>query len=201
MKGPTILGVLVISVMSALMANILINDGMDHGVGFDVFNAGASNPWQLFINNDLVTGLLFMCGWMLFREKGGRVIDTVCWIWMVMWWGNIIVAAYVLRAVWQSEGDWNRFFLGRRAGALRPIGFALPWRGLSVLLAVAVALWTAGGDLRSGPRLRADCAHLFAIGRPGPNFAYPLVLCLHQFSLPTGGTYVRTDVQRHPQRY
>jgi hypothetical protein len=142
MKGPTILGLLVIAVMSTLMANILIHDGMDHGVGFDVFNAGAGNPWQLFINNDLVTGLLFMCGWIIFREKGGRVIDTVCWVWMVLWWGNIIVAAYVLRAAWQSAGDWSRFFLGQRTGALRPLGVAVPLRVLFVLLAVAVAVWT-----------------------------------------------------------
>ena len=142
MKGPTILGILVITVMSALMANILIYDGMDHGVGFDVFNAGAGNPWQLFINNDLVTGLLFMCGWIIFREIGGRLIDTICWVWMVLWWGNIIVAVYVLRAVWQSTGDWNRFFLGRRAGALRPIGFVAPLRALCVLVAVAAAIWT-----------------------------------------------------------
>lgn len=143
MKGPTILGWLVIIVMSILMANILIHDGMDHGVGFDVFLAGAGNPWQLFINNDLVTGLLFMCGWMIFREKGGRAIDVICWVWMVMWWGNIIVAAYVLRAVWQSAGDWHRFFLGQRAGSLRPVTFAPQMRVLFGLMAVAVALWTA----------------------------------------------------------
>lgn len=142
MKGPAILGLLVITVMSALMANILIHDGMDHGVGFDVFNAGVHDPWQLFINNDLVTGLLFMCGWIIFREKGGRRIDTVCWVWMVLWWGNIIVATYVLRAVWQSTGDWSRFYLGRRAGPLRPISFAPPLYVPFALLAVAVAIWT-----------------------------------------------------------
>ena len=142
MKGPRILGWLVIAVMSVLMANILVNDSMDHGVGFDVFNAGAGNPWQLFINNDLVTGLLFMSGWILFREKGGRIIDRICWVWMVMWWGNIVVAAYVLRAAWQAQGDWLRFFLGTRAGALRARKIPGGARILSVALAVIVAGWT-----------------------------------------------------------
>lgn len=143
MKAPKIMGWLVILVMGGLMANILVNDSMTHGVGFDVFNAGASNPWQLFINNDLVTGLLFMCGWMIFREKGGRVLDTVCWVWMVMWWGNIIVAAYILRAAFQADGDWSRFFLGARAGSLRPIAIPAPARLLFILLAAGTLLWTA----------------------------------------------------------
>ncbi|MEJ7935301.1 hypothetical protein WG907_13685 [Sphingobium sp. AN558] len=152
MTAPRLLGWLVIAIMSVLMANILIHDGMDHGVGFDTFAAGASNPWQLFINNDLVTGLLFMCGWIILRERGGRVIDTIAWVWMVMWWGNIIVGVYVLRAAWQagagqagtgqSGGDWHRFFLGRHAGSLPPVTIAAPLRMLAALAALAVAIWT-----------------------------------------------------------
>ncbi|WP_327753829.1 hypothetical protein VVT58_19075 (plasmid) [Sphingobium sp. SJ10-10] len=143
MKGPQILGCLVIAVMGALMINILIHDGMDHGVGFDVFLAGAGDPWQLFINNDLVTGLWFMCGWIILRERGGRVIDRVAWVWMVLWWGNIIVAAYVLRAAWQSGGDWQRFFLGRQAGTVRETGMPPIVRVGSGLAGVAVILWLA----------------------------------------------------------
>ncbi len=142
MTAPRILGWLVIAIMSVLMANILIHDGMDHGVGFDTFAAGATNPWQLFINNDLVTGLFFMCGWIILRERGGRVIDTIAWVWMVMWWGNIIVGVYVLRAVWQSDGDWHRFFLGRHAGSLPPVTIAAPLRMLAALAALAVASWS-----------------------------------------------------------
>lgn len=143
MKGPQILGWVVIVVMGSLMANILIHDGMDHGAGFDVFLAGAGDPWQLFINNDLVTGLWFMCGWIILRERGGRVIGTVAWVWMVMWWGNIIVASYILRAAWQSAGDWPRFFLGRHAGALRQTGLSSIIRAGSGVIAIAVMLWLA----------------------------------------------------------
>lgn len=144
MRGPQLLGAFVILVMGVLMANILIHDGMDHGVGFDVFLAGTGDPWQLFINNDLVTGLLFMCGWIMLRERGGRVIDTVAWVWMVMWWGNIVVGAYVLRAAWQSGGAWPRFFLGRHAGVFRGVGLPVLVRGLAGLGAIGVALWLAG---------------------------------------------------------
>lgn len=143
MKAPYWLGGFVILLMSVLMANILINDGMDHGVGFDVFLAGSGSPWQLFINNDLVTGLLFTCGWIIFREKGSRTIDTVAWVWMVLWWGNIIIGAYVIRAACQARGDWSLFFLGRRAGALAPVAIGTPLRILAVLGAIATTLWTA----------------------------------------------------------
>lgn len=143
MAAPRILGWLVIVIMSVLMGNILLHDGMDHGVGFDVFLAGAGDPWQLFINNDLVTGLLFMCGWIILREKGGRVIDTVAWVWMVLWWGNIIVGVYVLRAAWQAGGDWHRFFLGRHAAPLPQVTIGAPLRLLSALAAMVVAAWAA----------------------------------------------------------
>ncbi|WP_313806873.1 hypothetical protein [Sphingobium sp.] len=143
MRSPQILSCLVIAVMGSLMMNILIHDGMDHGVGFDVFLAGAGDPWQLFINNDLVTGLWFMCGWIVLRERGGRVMDVVAWVWMVLWWGNIIVAAYVLRAAWQSGGDWSCFFMGRHAGPSRQAVPSFLVRTGSGLAAIAVALWLA----------------------------------------------------------
>jgi hypothetical protein len=149
MKGPVILSCIVIAIMSALMANILINDSMSHGVGFDVFFA-ARDPWQMFINNDLVTGLLFMCGWIILREKGGRTIDTIAWVLMVLWWGNVIVAAYVLRASWQSGGDWTRFFLGRHAGPLPRVVFAMPLRVVSGAAAAVVAVWTVRSVINVG---------------------------------------------------
>lgn len=176
MMAPRILGWLVIVIMSSLAVNILINDGMDHGVGFDTFASGAGDPWQLFINNDLVAGLLFMCGWIILREKGGRVIDTVAWVWMVLWWGNIIVGVYVLRAAWQAGGDWHRFFLGRRAGALPSVTIGAQLRILSGLAALAVAAWTVHAILAT------DVA-------PIPTFGYvlgfgPIVLTFLLFALP-----------------
>jgi hypothetical protein len=71
------------------------------------------------------------------------VIDTVAWVWMVMWWGNIVVGAYVLRAAWQSGGDWGRFFMGRHTGVLRGIGLPVFVRGLAGVGAIGVALWLA----------------------------------------------------------
>ncbi len=142
MTGVRILAWIVIAIMGVNMANVILNGGMDHGVGFDTFLAGASNPWQLFINNDLVTGLLFMVGWIILRERGGRVMDVVAWVWMVMWWGNIVVAVYVLRAVGQARGNWSRFFLGRMAGVIDDAPSGVPIRMMCGVGALAVLAWT-----------------------------------------------------------
>lgn len=176
MKGVRILAWVVIAIMGANLANVVLNGGMDHGVGFDTFLAGSTNPWQLFINNDLVTGLLLATGWMICRERGARTLDVVAWVWMVMWWGNIVVAAYVLLAERQSGGDWRRFLLGRREGALPALRLGPVVRGVSGLLALATAVWTVTGIVAGG----------FA---PIPTFGYvmgfaPVVLSFLLIALP-----------------
>lgn len=191
MKAARILALVVIAIMGANMANVLLNSGMHHGVGFDTFLAGSGDPWQLFINNDLVTGLLFMVGWMIFREKGGRTLGTVAWVWMAMWWGNIVVAAYVLRAAGQANGDWSRFFLGRRAGVATVFSPAAPIRALCALSAITVLIWTIFGIRAAG----------FS---PIPTFGYimgfaPIVLSFALVALPprrdiSGNDHVRAHV-------
>lgn len=180
MKAPQILGGLVIAVMGSLMLNILVHDGMDHGVGFDTFLAGTGNPWQLFINNDLVTGLWFMCGWIILRERGGRMIDLVAWLWMVLWWGNIIVGAYVVRAAWQSGGDWSRFFMGRQAGMLREAAVSPAVRIVSALAALAVALWLARSVSTAGGEGIAIAGYLLGF--------LPIILSLLLLAFPAGSS-------------
>lgn len=140
----------VIVLMLANGANVAINSGFDHGVGFDTFLAGQADPWRMFIGNDLVSGLLFAVSWMIFREKGGRAIDIVAWVWMVMWWGNVVVAIYVLRAVARSGGDWQIFLQGRRAGQ-RPASLLPATQRLCCAAgALAVAIWLAIAIPRTG---------------------------------------------------
>jgi hypothetical protein len=150
MKGVRVLAWIVIAIMGANMANVSLNSGFGHGAGFDTFLAGASDPWQLFINNDLVTGLLFMVGWIILRERGGRGLDTLAWCWMVMWWGNIVVAVYVLRAAGQAQGDWGRFFMGRSTGEMPAAPLSSMARLLCGLAALGVLAWTGWGILATG---------------------------------------------------
>jgi hypothetical protein len=174
MKTVKSLALLVLVGMLANLVHVVLESGMNHGVGMDTFLAGASDPWQLFINCDLVAGLLLTVAWIAFRERGSGRLQTVAWIWMALWWGNVVVAAYVLRAAHESRGDWPLFFMGRNApgAALRQPTPAkpLPVRVLSLLLAAVTTICVLAGIRATG----------FA---PLPTFGYvagfaPIVLTL-----------------------
>jgi hypothetical protein len=153
MKAVKIIAGLVFLIMCGNVVNVSLNSGMGHGAGFDTFLAGGRDPWQTFINNDLVMGLVFTMSWVIFRERGGRVLNTVAWVWMAAWWGNIVIADYVLRAVYQADGDWPRFFMGRHApGAASPAALHLPLtvRALCGLGAAAAAVYLAVGLRQTG---------------------------------------------------
>ncbi|NWK97867.1 hypothetical protein DM806_19845 [Sphingobium lactosutens] len=184
---------IVIVIMGANMANVLLNSGLHHGVGFDTFLAGSGDPWQLFINNDLVTGLLFMVCWIALREKGGRLLDIIAWIWMVMWWGNVVVAVYILRAAGQSDGDWQRFFLGRRAGLVGASSVPAAGRAFCGLAAFLVSVWLIWSVRAVG---------FAAI----PTFGYvlgflPIILSFALVAFPargipvSGGSHVHAEIQ------
>jgi hypothetical protein len=149
MKIVKAVALLVLVVMLANLFNVALNSGMSHGVGMDTFLAGVSDPWQSFINCDLVAGLLLMAVWIGFRERRGRRIQTIAWIWMAMWWGNVVVAAYVLRAANESGGDWSIFFMGRNAPGVvidQPAAEnPLSLRVLFALAAVGVTTFVLGG--------------------------------------------------------
>ncbi|WP_340316822.1 hypothetical protein [Rhizorhabdus argentea] len=139
MAGFKWVAILVVAVMAILGAQVLINDSLGHGAGLDVFLAGTKSPWQAFINQDLVSGLLFAVAWLIYREQPGRAIDTIAWVWMAMWWGNIVVAAYVLLALRQSNGDPQRFFMGARGG-----GLAQAWLSPNMVVRAILLLLAAG---------------------------------------------------------
>jgi hypothetical protein len=151
MKSVRFVACIVIALMGANMANVALRSGFDHGVGFDTFLAGARDPWQQFIDNDLVSGLLFSIGWIIFRERAGRAIDTVAWVWMALWWGNIVVAVYVLVAARQSAGDAKRFFFGRTAGPLTSTPLTSASRIASGALAIGVAVFLGIEIVRVAP--------------------------------------------------
>jgi hypothetical protein len=128
MKTVRIIAGVLIAIMSGNLVNVAVNGGFNHGMGLDTFLAGVRDPWQVFINTDLVVGLVLTISWIVFRERGGRAIDTLIWVWMVAWWGNIVVAAYVIRAASQAGNqagsDWSIFFMGKNAPGFKDAGAA-----------------------------------------------------------------------------
>lgn len=134
------LALAVIVLMVILMANILINDSFMAGIGMDRFIAGLADPWQTFIGFDMMAGLLLMAGWIIYRQSGARGLDTLVWVLLINWWGNIIVGGYILVALAQSRGDPARFFMGARAGPLAKLWRPTPLvRGLCLICAAGSA--------------------------------------------------------------
>lgn len=138
-----ILSVGIIILMSVLIGNILINDGFNSGLGMDRFIDGLKDPWQAFIGFDMMSGLFLMFGWIIYRQRGAPVFETITWVLLGNWWGNIVIATYILVALRQSGGEPARFFMGSRAGSLRAVWEAppLPLRGPCLIGAAGTAFY------------------------------------------------------------
>lgn len=145
MQRVKILGASVIILMSVLMGNILIHDSFNTGIGMDRFIDALKDPWQAFIGFDMMSGLFLMFGWIVYRQKGERLIETLTWILLANWWGNIVVAAYILVALRQANGDAAKFFMGSRTGPLRAVwGMPSPVvKSLCILGAVSTSIYAA----------------------------------------------------------
>ncbi len=76
-----------------------------------------ANPWGVVSFVDLYVGFALFSIWIAFRET--NVALAVMWILLMMVLGFFTGAVYVLIALYRSDGDWVRFFLGGRAEMLR----------------------------------------------------------------------------------
>ncbi len=87
--------------------------------GFTVGNFSAegarllSMPWGIVSLVDLYVGFsLFSC-WIIFREKAW--LPSIIWVVLMMVLGFWTGALYTFLALHGSDGDWTRFWYGRRA--------------------------------------------------------------------------------------
>jgi hypothetical protein len=87
--------------------------------GFVVGDFGAegqvllSMPWGIVSMVDLYVGFTLFSGWIIYREKSP--IRSVVWVILMMVLGFFTASLYVLIALQTSDGDWHRFWMGRRA--------------------------------------------------------------------------------------
>jgi hypothetical protein len=73
-----------------------------------------SMPWGIVSMVDLYTGFVLFSGWIVYREKSA--LRSVIWVVAMMVLGFWAGSLYALIALFNSKGDWKRFWLGRRAG-------------------------------------------------------------------------------------
>lgn len=87
--------------------------------GFTVGNFSAegarlmSMPWGIVSLVDLYVGFALFSCWIVYREKAW--LPSIVWVVLMMVLGFWAGALYSLIALRTSHGDWNRFWLGKRA--------------------------------------------------------------------------------------
>lgn len=74
-------------------------------------------PWGIVSLIDLYTGFILFAGWIVYREPS--LLRALPWVVAMMVLGFWAGSLYVLIALLRSEGDWSRFWLGRRPADIR----------------------------------------------------------------------------------
>ena len=82
----------------------------------DFFGEGSilmSLAWGKVSLVDVYIGFFLFSGWVLFREE--RLLVAIFWISLIMVLGNFITCLYVTIALFNSRGNTNWFWLGKRS--------------------------------------------------------------------------------------
>ncbi len=70
-------------------------------------------PWGIVSLVDLYVGFAIFSCWIVFRERAW--LPSIVWVVLMMVLGFWTGALYTLIALRTSNGDWNRFWYGKRA--------------------------------------------------------------------------------------
>lgn len=82
----------------------------------DFFKEGAvlvDMAWGMVTLVDLYLGLLLFSVWVIWREKNKKT--GLLWSVLVLLLGNMFSCLYVLKALYQAEGNMHRFWLGEHS--------------------------------------------------------------------------------------
>ncbi len=103
----------------ALLAFLIMLGAITYGfVAGDFSREGGvllSLAWGRVTMIDLYLMFFIFCGWIIFRERS--VLPSLIWIILMMGLGALTASFYVLLALYQSKGDLQKFWFGRRAGS------------------------------------------------------------------------------------
>ena len=87
--------------------------------GFTVGNFGSdgaellANPWGIVSMVDLYTGFILFSAWIVFRERS--IPRSILWVVLMMVLGFFTASLYVFITSSTSDGDWTKFWMGKRA--------------------------------------------------------------------------------------
>ncbi|MGB2963624.1 MAG: DUF1475 family protein [Anaerolineales bacterium] len=71
------------------------------------------NPWGVVSLVDLYTGFTLFSAWIIYREK--TILPSLIWVVLMMVLGFFTASLYVFITLNQSNGDWQKFWMGKRA--------------------------------------------------------------------------------------
>ena len=71
------------------------------------------NPWGIVSLIDLYTGFTLFSVWIVYRERS--FLSSLFWVVLMMVLGFFTASLYVLIALMQSKGDWQLFWMGKKA--------------------------------------------------------------------------------------
>jgi cytochrome bd-type quinol oxidase subunit 2 len=72
-----------------------------------------SMPWGIVSLVDLYVGFALFSGWVVYREES--LVRAAAWVLFIMVLGFFAASLYAFLALRAANGDWRRFWLGKRA--------------------------------------------------------------------------------------
>ena len=73
-----------------------------------------SMPWGIVSLVDLYVGFILFSGWIVYREASA--LRAAVWVVLMMVLGFWTASLYAFLALQRSDGNWQRFWMGHRAG-------------------------------------------------------------------------------------
>lgn len=70
-----------------------------------------SMPWGIVSLVDLYVGFTLFSAWVIYRENSLPV--AIAWVAAVMTLGALAISLYAFLALRASQGNWQKFFLGK----------------------------------------------------------------------------------------
>jgi len=106
MKAAKIIAWLGLIAMTIGLANGFINgDFLEDGAKL------LDNPWGVMSLIDLYVGFALFSIWIVYREKSAR--KATIWVVIMMILGFFTGCIYLLKALYEADGDWSIVFHGR----------------------------------------------------------------------------------------
>ena len=103
----------IISVLGMLAMSAVLIYGFTIGDFFAEGSQLAAMPWGIVSLVDLYTGFVLFSGWIIYREKSLPV--AIAWTVAMLTLGFFAGALYTFLALRSSNGDWQKFWMGKHA--------------------------------------------------------------------------------------